>query len=157
MPLAEHGEIKNVAKPGYSLYDEEIHVPLIIRLPNVVAYEKKSVPSQARLLDIMPTVLDVMGMRAIEKISGTSLWPLLKGRSMDLIAASQSKYSDMVSIRTNEWKLLCKNSNGLLEGLELFNIKIDDKETNDFKSKKPILANHLRQELYGRLNFPEKF
>ncbi len=57
---------------GTYLYDEELHVPLIVRFPGD-QHAGTRVKHQVRLLDIAPTVLDYLGARETLKTSGESL------------------------------------------------------------------------------------
>lgn len=73
---SDHGE--GLGSHGYwfdhgtFLYDEELHVPLILRFPNA-QHAGTRVKSQVRLLDIAPTVLDHLGLREALKMTGESL------------------------------------------------------------------------------------
>ena len=63
---------------GHSLYDSLLHVPLIVSDP-VHAYPVRSVAAQVRLLDVLPTVADLLGVRIPEPLDGATLVPLLRG------------------------------------------------------------------------------
>jgi arylsulfatase A-like enzyme len=57
---------------GTFLYDEELHVPLILRFPGA-KHAGVRVKHQVRLLDIAPTILDHLGVRDALTTSGESL------------------------------------------------------------------------------------
>lgn len=59
------------------LYQEQIHVPLIVRVPGVE--QTKVVRELASTVDIAPTLLDYAGLPALEGIAGRSLRPLIEG------------------------------------------------------------------------------
>ncbi|MFA1538089.1 sulfatase [Actinomadura monticuli] len=63
---------------GCLLFDATQHVPLIFSGPGVRAGVE--VPDQVRLVDIMPTVLDLLGLEP-QASDGLSLRPLLEGAS----------------------------------------------------------------------------
>jgi arylsulfatase A-like enzyme len=65
--LMEHGE----AEHGVFLYREDLHVPLIVKLPH--AARRGSVDSMAQLIDITPTVLDAAGIAPLAAMHGVSL------------------------------------------------------------------------------------
>ena len=66
--LGAHGEETH----GIFLYDETIHVPLVLKLPkNQMA--GKQIRNRARLLDIAPTVLTVAGLPTPAQMQGQSL------------------------------------------------------------------------------------
>ena len=73
--LGEHGEDTH----GIFLYDSTIHVPLIIKPPakglKPVAAHSGVVEAQVRTTDILPTIVDVLGMRAPGGLDGQSLKP----------------------------------------------------------------------------------
>ena len=66
--LGAHGEDTH----GIFLYDESIHVPLVLKLPkNQMA--GKQVKNRSRLLDIAPTVLEMAGVPIPTQMQGQSL------------------------------------------------------------------------------------
>jgi hypothetical protein len=65
--LMEHGE----AEHGVFLYREDLHVPLILKLPR--AARRGSVDLMAQLIDIAPTVLDAAGIEPLATMHGVSL------------------------------------------------------------------------------------
>jgi tetratricopeptide (TPR) repeat protein len=66
--LGEHGEDTH----GVFLYDSTTHVPLIVKLPNEQE-AGKVVDEQARTIDILPTILELLGIPAPASLDGTSL------------------------------------------------------------------------------------
>jgi choline-sulfatase len=57
---------------GTFLYDDELRVPLLVRLPGA-ATSARRVAGQVRLLDLTPSVLEALGLPALEHASGSSL------------------------------------------------------------------------------------
>jgi arylsulfatase A-like enzyme/Flp pilus assembly protein TadD len=78
--LGEHGEESH----GFFLYDETIHVPLVIRLP--AAGPGVQVNAPVGLVDIAPTLLRAIGADVPSAMQGKSLLPLMTGRKSDLAA-----------------------------------------------------------------------
>jgi choline-sulfatase len=72
--LGEHHEDTH----GIFLYDSTTHVPLLVKLPNGRA-AGKGIAAQVRTMDIVPTMLELVGLPMPEKLDGTSLAPLLTG------------------------------------------------------------------------------
>lgn len=71
--LGAHGEDTH----GVFLYDETIHVPLLVKLPqNQLA--AKRVPARVRLLDIAPTILEIAGAAVPSQMEGQSLLRIAK-------------------------------------------------------------------------------
>ncbi|MEW6356827.1 MAG: sulfatase-like hydrolase/transferase [Planctomycetota bacterium] len=73
--LGEHGELTH----GIFIYDATVLVPLIIRSPGGPAGAVCA--PQARLVDIMPTILDLVGVTLPERIHGHSLLPGIADKS----------------------------------------------------------------------------
>ena len=67
---------------GSDVYDPTQRVPLIIRPPGGLATATR-VAQMVRNLDIMPTVLALMGMEPPERIDGRSLLPALTGSPIE--------------------------------------------------------------------------
>jgi arylsulfatase A-like enzyme/Flp pilus assembly protein TadD len=63
---------------GIFLYDSTTHVPLIVKLPNE-REAGRTVEGQVRTTDIMPTILNLLGIAAPANLDGDSLKPLLTG------------------------------------------------------------------------------
>jgi len=78
--FGEHGERTH----GVFLYDETIHVPLLIKLPKEQAGMR--VESRVELVDIAPTVLRVAGLRVPAEMQGISLLGGTKHESSDRAA-----------------------------------------------------------------------
>ena len=73
--LGAHGENTH----GIFLYDETLHVPLLIKLPlNAAAGER--IEARAGLVDVAPTVLEAAGLSVPKEMQGESLLTLLKAR-----------------------------------------------------------------------------
>ena len=65
--LGDHGETAH----GVFLYDDTIHVPLVIKLPKGVSSEKQ-VERRAMLVDIAPTILQTVGLPVPKEMQGES-------------------------------------------------------------------------------------
>jgi choline-sulfatase len=72
--LGEHGELTH----GYYVYDSTILVPLVFAGEGRVRPGTSS--RAARLVDVAPTVLDLLGLPALPDTDGVSLRPTLEGR-----------------------------------------------------------------------------
>ena len=73
--LDDHGEQKH----GYFLYETTLHVPLIVRAPRPFA--ARTVATTVQLVDVAPTILELMGIQAPAGWQGTPLTRLLAGES----------------------------------------------------------------------------
>ncbi|HOO78296.1 MAG TPA: sulfatase [bacterium] len=112
-----------------SLYDEVVHVPLLVKLPGE-APRTDRVEVQTALVDIAPTVLEAAGLAPWAGIQGRSLLPLIRGEAeerdrtalLELLPALQA-------LRTPEWKLLYNRERGETAVLDL---RRDPAETHRF-------------------------
>lgn len=140
---------------GLSLYDELIHVPLIIRIPHI---KGRSIASQVRTIDIMPTVLDLLQIDCAQSIAkqmqGTSLAPLMTGQQeLQLDAFSETDYLLQVfkrSWRTHDgWKYIHSLDT---EKRELYHLSEDPRELNNLIHSHSQIAYELEQKLFKHLN-----
>jgi len=144
--LADHGEEfwdHNKLGHGHQLYEETIRVPLIIHNPNMS--QGIRIKRQAQLVDIMPTVLDMLSMKIPDSIQGKSLMPVILGNPNkdfnEYVFAVN--HVDMFTVRTNEWKLIFRlNGNH-----ELYNLVSDPKETDNLIEKREEKFIELREKL----------
>jgi arylsulfatase A-like enzyme len=144
----EFGEHGKVAYHCHTVYDELIKVPLIVKLPHS-AQAKTRIQSQVRSIDIVPTVLDVLGLEAPRQFDGISLVPLITGKgspgvqdeSLGLPLFAVSERDDaagslhVMSIRTNDKKLYVIKKHDDIVRRMLFDLEHDPTEQNNMFSK----------------------
>jgi arylsulfatase A-like enzyme/Tfp pilus assembly protein PilF len=75
--LGGHGEREH----GFFVYDPTVHVPLIVRAP--VAFPVKRVSALVEHVDVMPTILDLVGVPLPAAVQGESLTDLMFGAGGD--------------------------------------------------------------------------
>ncbi len=83
--LGAHGEDTH----GVFLYDETIHVPLLVKLPEAQP-AAKHVATRVRLVDVAPTLLEIAGVPVPSQMQGQSLLRAAKGSGADQAAFSRS-------------------------------------------------------------------
>jgi len=89
--FGEHGERSH----GIFLYDETIHVPLVIKLPgNGAASTQQWIDARVGLVDVAPTILQAAGMRVPEQIQGKSLLSLIQPTKTGPPDVDRSVYSE---------------------------------------------------------------
>jgi len=87
--LGAHGEETH----GIFLYDETLHVPLLVKLPEAKPAAKQ-VSAKVRLVDIAPTLLEIAGIPVPSQMLGQSLLRIAKsGTSNDQPVYSRSDLS----------------------------------------------------------------
>jgi arylsulfatase len=140
----EHGMVLHE-----QVYEELIHVPLMVRLP--VAQQLPSVDTEPRrldgpvqLIDVMPTVLDYLGIEPPGAPQGRSLRPLIEGHD----ASGRRIYARNIdatqyAIVEGTWKLVYEAES---RNTKLFDLAADPAEaqarTDDEKTAE-LLANLL--------------
>ena len=77
--LGEHGEDTH----GIFLYDETIHVPLVIKLPRTRMPAGQQIDSRVELVDVMPTLLQAAGIEVPKDVQGEPLLGLMKPGGAD--------------------------------------------------------------------------
>ncbi len=151
----------------FSLYDEVLRVPLILRMPGRIP-PGTVVDQQVRLADLAPTFLDLLGADAMERAEGVSLAPLMAGESLPFLPAfaesapyrrlfpeqSRIYYEGNLGkwrmVRTEKWKLiLIPNPTGDI--YELYDLESDPAETTNLYEKLPGEAGKLLPLLEGWL------
>lgn len=139
--LGDHGEQQH----GFFVYDAAVHIPLIIAGPGVPV---RVVPDQVRIVDVMPTVLDLLGVAAPAGSQGQSLLPLGRGEALDLLAYSETFYpryhygwSELTAVRDGRFKFIAAPRR------ELYDIEADPGETSDLAKENPRMADALERAL----------
>jgi arylsulfatase A-like enzyme len=79
--LGDHGELLH----GDAYWDSVVHVPLLMRVPGLGAGVSPALLSQ---VDILPTVLDLVGAMAPAGVDGASALPILRGTAAEIRAAT---------------------------------------------------------------------
>jgi choline-sulfatase len=139
--LNEHGENTH----GIFIYQNVIRVPLILRVAGV---SPRRVPEVTRLVDVMPTVLELVGAPT-PATDGVSLVAALTGgaTTLDLEAYSESLYperfgwSRLQSLRDGRFKLI------EAPRPELYDLETDPAEQNNIYAKRPVIAAMMSRRL----------
>ncbi len=119
--MSDHGEAMGEHNiyftHGLGLYEGTIRVPLIIYHPE---FKAKRVKPIVRLVDLMPTILDVNGIAVPQQARGKSVLPLIDGsaericnEAFSAINAVQGfkRFETMLySVREQRWKLIQRES-----------------------------------------------
>ncbi len=137
----EHGSVGH----GHSMYEEMLHVPLLMRLPGASGHEGKArSDAEVGLVDVFPTVCELTGVEIPGDVEGRSLVPLLKGVAGDRwpgVSFSDFLYGQR-AVRMGRYKLIYR---GL--STTLFDLETDPAETTDLSDEMPITLAALREQL----------
>jgi arylsulfatase A-like enzyme len=105
---SDHGEMLGdhglLFKGGY-MYDEVLHVPLVVRFPGTLPAGKLVEPFTQEI-DQMPTLLALLGAPAPEGVQGRSLLPLMAGEKAKWDETVYAEFPATKMVRTRDWKLV---------------------------------------------------
>ncbi len=147
---------------AHSLYDELLRVPLIFRVPGLDP-PRRVLDNQVRLIDVMPTIFELLGIEPGAPAQGESLVPLMRSgeREHDPPALAESTYwgPERKAIRKDGYKYIWipdlesknKRTYSGLEQHEVFDLTADPGETTNLYLERPELAESLRHALLGEL------
>ncbi|MBI4880764.1 MAG: sulfatase [Planctomycetes bacterium] len=127
--LSDHGEEfgeHGSSGHGFTMYEENLRVPLIFAHPSLP--RDRRVDSQVRLLDVAPTIADLLGCAAPAEWQGQSLAPFMQGQPADLVAFVENSHMAKKALRTPERKLIVSMAKPFRE---LFDLRQDRTETRN--------------------------
>ncbi len=139
--LGEHDEQAH----GFFVYDATLAVPVIVAGPGVTA---RVVDEQVRLVDVAPTVLELLGLPAPDATQGRSLLPLARGQRLGLSAWAETYYpryhygwSQLEALRDGRFKFIAAPRP------ELYDLRDDPHETRDLAARAPERVAAFEQAL----------
>jgi arylsulfatase A-like enzyme/Tfp pilus assembly protein PilF len=142
--LGEHREPTH----GFFIYDATLHIPLIVAGPGVPT---GSVTTQVRIVDVMPTVLGLLGMAPPRGVDGRDLLAAQRdGTLADPVAPALAEswyprlhygWSELVAVRDGRFKLI------RAPRPELYDLRDDPGETNDLAAREPGRTAAMMQAL----------
>lgn len=141
-PLGEH---RRVGTGDESLYNELVHVPWLLRLPDGLgAMDRSSALIQPA--DVAATLTDWCGSTSSDLIAaGQSLLPLVRGEKMSLRDHLLLRSRSDRAIRTPAWHL--RQSLASATAVELYAKPADRWEVNEVSSRLPEIAAALVEVL----------
>jgi arylsulfatase A-like enzyme len=80
--VTDHGDLIGAHRlfdKGPMMYDEQLHIPLIVRWPGMVAANSEC-DAMTTWLDLMPTLVEASGLSLPKPVDGRSLLPMLQGQ-----------------------------------------------------------------------------
>jgi arylsulfatase A-like enzyme len=124
-----------------SLYDANIHVPLIIKGKAIP--KGRVVDAMVSHIDIAPTLLELAGLEPLAGAQGTSLVPLISGEADSAhkyVFSEQDILTPLRSVRDTRHKLIWDLQSGKKQ---LFDTLADPGERNDVATVEPEVADRL--------------
>jgi len=159
---SDHGELFERGMLGHlnsTLYQNLIHIPLLISIPNQQI--RKDIYSKTSCIDLLPTILQFTGNKIPHGIEGQVL-PGFNSNEEQIdrsIFAMESKLnSKMGSLKKltlammkDQYKLIHYRGYGEEIGEELYDIKNDPEELNNLYSTKKFIAEDMMYELTRKI------
>ncbi len=142
--LGAHGESTH----GIFLYDATVKVPLILAGPGIDG--SRRIRAQVRTVDILPTVLDLLGLPLPSRLDGESLVPILSDstRTEGFPAYVESQYSrlhfgwaPLRGIRSDRYKYIEAPRR------ELYDLVEDPEERRNLAADRPEVVERLASTL----------
>lgn len=135
---------------GYSQYQTQLHVPLILRWPGELAAGAR-MRGNVELIDLYPTMLELLGIRAVEGLQGGSFAAGLRGGSL----APAQAFAETIKLQRpqifayvdGDWKLIRTEVSGRPIATNLFNLAVDPGEQNDWAAREPARVEALLEGL----------
>lgn len=150
----EHG----ATSIGHSLYEEMIHVPLVMWAPGLLP-EGLRIAEPVSSVDIFPTLFELLGEEVPEGLAGRSLVPWIRGgRTTDVRTVFADNLAHGRGARNGEsfavirwpWKLILHQKPRLgmtVPRHELFHLERDPRETKNLAGANPELVAKLEHAL----------
>jgi len=131
--FAEHGDYQHD-----QLYREHLHVPLLIRLPDG-RFGGTKVKGLASLIDVMPTLLDLLEIEGPPTMTGRSLVPaMMSGHTDDIpVLSERTMFADdyIASLRTPTTHVMYRPKT---DSLELYDVIADPDMKQDLGASAPF-------------------
>ena len=145
--LHEHGWIGH----NVQVYEESIHIPLIVRLPGAKGGQR--VTGLVDLLDVAPTVADAFGVLgkggSQDGFRGRSLFPMMAGAAGKPAVLSRTIWDrPRYALRMPREKFLYDSRTG---EEKLFDLSSDPQERRDRGAEDPIKAAYYRETIRAML------
>jgi len=158
---SDHGEVmfehhqamsKEKIEFGHGLlYNELLHVPLILKMPNQ-EYRGRKIKSFTQTIDIFPTILEVAGVKDKYIVDGISLLNLIRGEEKEIrdmvVGTYVSKNFTARSLTTREWKYIIYNP----FDIELYNREKDPFELYNLADEEKEIASKLNEMIENIVN-----
>jgi choline-sulfatase len=155
--VSDHGEAFGVHRiagqdmffHGQTLYDELIHVPVMIRVPGVAP---RQVDQVVQVIDVAPTILSMIGAPVPPAMKGRSLAPLLHGEAQaprpafaELLPAPEWDHEGKSMISADgKWHLFYRQSD---RTYELYDLGADPEEKHDLWDEQKQIGAQMQKQL----------
>jgi arylsulfatase A-like enzyme len=140
---------------AHTVYEELLRIPLILRLPGALPAGLR-LDVGAQLIDLAPTILDLIGEPIPEWMEGRSLLPFIEAPDREpplRPAFASSNGPRHETVRLGRWKLIRDDPEDprTPHRHRLFDLESDPDETVDLWSRELVVGQALRQLLEAKL------
>lgn len=147
--LGDHGAWRH----GHALYQELVHIPLIVKRTGAVPNSGRRVAGLFQPADIFLMILGELGLETEGGWEGRSLLNAAGGRSPvqdhgAVFFSLELGVRRTIAVQDGEWKLI--RESGTEARTELFNLHEDPAETRDLFDSRPVRAKYLLGLLRAR-------
>ncbi|MFL5305733.1 MAG: sulfatase-like hydrolase/transferase [Polyangia bacterium] len=156
--MADHGEAWGEHKAyfhGTDLYDEQTRVPLIIAIPGQTP---RVIDQDAKLVDVAPTLLDLVGAPVPANMRGRSLLPAIEGKPL----AAAPVYAELMPATAwpHQASMMVSDGHKLIHRIterrwEMYDLRRDPGEKNNLADQ-PAQAAQFAQLKAKLLAFEER-
>ncbi len=139
----------------HGLYDCTTHIPLIFVYPGKIPAGQRF-SDYVQMKDIMPTILDLLGIKAGIKFDGRSLLPLMRGkprRQEPEFYITEATWMRKHGWRTPEWKLIqaIEPDFHFKPEIELYNLIVDPAENHNLAKEEPEVVAMLMARMNAHI------
>lgn len=142
----DHGSVLH----AHSVFQELIHVPLLMRVPSLER-DAGRIAQRVSMVDVLPTLLELLALPVPAGLHGHSLLPLLRGeprQAQPAFAEGYAAHAKLQSVTDGDLKLI---RNLDTQGVALYDLKVDPGERTDIAASRPQDVQRLNALLDTRL------
>jgi arylsulfatase A-like enzyme len=155
--LSDHGEEffeHGGWEHGKTLYGEQLRIPLVVKLPRGEGAGRR-IGSPADQVDVLPTILDYLGIEPPSPLDGRSLLPVVRDPAASADRATVPSFAylrleekHVRSVVARGWKLIVDDSPHLRgEARELYRLADEPGERRNLYRAGPLERGFLEQTL----------
>ncbi len=157
--LLERGNVGHASTTmAGTLFEESVRIPLYIWWPERLNVNVAERPSDHR--DIIPTVLDALGLADGVTRAGTSLlrqrddyeWYAMTSKAGFAETDPDDVRDFFAAVVKDRWKLIARTKRRTLVGIELFDLSADPQEQHDKAAIRPAIVAELLPALAVKLS-----
>lgn len=140
---SDHGEGMNERGRlghAYGHYSELADVPFILYAPKWIAEGPQKIDAPTSVVDIAPTILELMGVEPSPKIQGKSVLPMILRDGPWVPQVVSSEYGRSYALRAKDWRLIV-NYDG---SDEVYNLAVDPSEASNLVKEDVLGVRYLR-------------